>query len=394
MIKLLLGNENIDVNFQYEHIKYNPHHELISKKTALCFAIERDDINIVKLLLSTNKIDVNALNIEKHTSMTALHKAVLSNNKEIIQILLNYQSIDINIKDNLGRKPIQLTKDQEIIDLFPEKHDDTENTKLLSEIEELKRENAELKKKQSIFQLESVDSKSIKSMQFVNKIGNGKGSTFSTVSLNKLYVLKEVSKENIQQLKNEFEMMNMLHHPNVQKAHNIFIDDPKRPPSILLEYFPYCIGQAIQDKILSNVQKVFAIYQIAEGMKYIHSRNIVHQNLRLANIMISDDGIIKIGGFRKSHLITSENISDKDVDVYSFGVIVQFILNINKSEDGHNEPSELAKLLINSCCKNKERPSFIRICELLEEKEFKLIQLSQQETKIITQIIDQYKKQC
>ena len=66
----------------------------------------------------------------------------------------------------------------------------------------------------------------------------------------------------------------MLNHPNMLKTHVLFINDDSLPPSILLEYRPFSIKKAINDKTLSKVQKSFIIYQIAEGMKYIHSMKI------------------------------------------------------------------------------------------------------------------------
>ena len=49
---------------------------------------------------------------------------------------------------------------------------------------------------------------------------------------------KNFKKENFQWLLDEFEIMNMLHHPNIQKSHRLIIEDIKILPSILLEYFP------------------------------------------------------------------------------------------------------------------------------------------------------------
>ena len=88
-----------------------------------------------------------------------------------------------------------------------------------------------------------------------------------------------------------------LHHPNVLQEYGIFVGDESNPPSILLEYCPLNIEQAIMNKELSNVKIVCAIYQIAEGMKYIHSLNIIHCNIKPAHILIDSEGTIKISDF-------------------------------------------------------------------------------------------------
>ena len=94
--------------------------------------------------------------------------------------------------------------------------------------------------------------------------------------------------ENDQKIMKEFEIMKMLDHPNVLKAIDIIYDD-KNHPSILFEECSTNLHQAIQNKIFSKVQIVSSIYQIADGMKYIHSRKINHLNLKPTNILISKD---------------------------------------------------------------------------------------------------------
>ncbi len=140
--------------------------------------------------------------------------------------------------------------------------------------------------------------------------------------------------KNNQKIKNEFEIMKMLDHPNVLKAVDIIYDD-KKVPSILYEKCSTDLKHAIQNKIFSKVQLVYSIFQIAEGMKYIHSRKIIHLNLNPTNILISEDGTIKISDFKNAEKITSENETKEIDDVYSFGKIVYFILSgreINDSE--------------------------------------------------------------
>ena len=140
---------------------------------------------------------------------------------------------------------------------------------------------------------DNIESNSLQSVQI---IGKSRAETFITVTINKRYVIKRM-RGNMQQSIDEFEVMNMLHHPNIQKAERIIVNDPNIPPSILVEYFPFNLKDSVQKKMLSHVNQVFMIFQIAEAMKYIHSRNIIHLNLRPVTILISEDGIIKISWF-------------------------------------------------------------------------------------------------
>ena len=154
----------------------------------------------------------------------------------------------------------------------------------------------------------------------------------------------------------------------------------------------------VQNKKISNANQVFLIFQLAETMKYIHSRKIIHNDLRPTKILISENGIIKISGFEKSKLLTLQNQNELCNDIKSFGIIVYFILSggqmLNLKDENDLTPFPiLAQQLINACCFYENKPSFERICNILEQKNYNLISLSQQETQEVNQKIKQYKKQ-
>ena len=164
----------------------------------------------------------------------------------------------------------------------------------------------------------------------------------------------------------------MLDHQNIIKLRDINYND-KKIPSILFEECPTNLSHAIQNKMLSNVQIVYSIFQITEGMKYIHSMNIIHLNLKPKNILISDDGTIKISDFKNAEKATNKNEIKENDDIYSFGEIVYFILSgreINNSEKETVLKSFplLAQQLIEACFYDdlERRPTFEIICDILE----------------------------
>lgn len=99
----------------------------------------------------------------------------------------------------------------------------------------------------------------------------------------------------------------MLDHPSVLKTYGIFFLVMKK---ILHRFFSKkCskdLSQVIEEKMFSNVDIAFSIYQIIEGMKYIHSLKIIHRDLKPSNILVTDDGTIKICDFSISKLITPD----------------------------------------------------------------------------------------
>lgn len=150
IIKLLLSNRKIDVNLRYEiinkdyrlknHWKGENDNETVEKKTPLQIAIEKNNIKIINLLLAKKMINVNMTSYcstshcnfndeeyktlddnDKEEEFSALHFAVSKGFMEIVKLLLDQETIDVNSKDQLGRKPVELTNNAGIKELFDNK---------------------------------------------------------------------------------------------------------------------------------------------------------------------------------------------------------------------------------------------------------------------------------
>ena len=234
--------------------------------------------------------------------------------------------------------------------------------------------------------------------------------------------------KNLQNFIQEYEIMNMLDHPNVLEAFGIFMSNKNIPPSILLEYCPTNLQKAIEDKSLTREEIVEIIYQIAEGMKYIHMKKIIHRDLKPTNILIASDGAVKncdfgisklmsveeqtmtrgVGSqkFMAPEIINEEDYYDEKVDVYSFGVLIFFVLSFGqlpkikifdilkgKKAEIPSSFSDFSKKLINDCWNHepKDRSSFQAILDNMERNHYNLIQLNKTEIRNIESFVKQHK---
>lgn len=64
-------------------------------------------------------------------------------------------------------------------------------------------------------------------------------------------------------------------------------------------------GSALQyiNSIEEVVDRLTIIGDIASGMEYLHARNVVHGDLRAANVLIGDDGRACVADFGLSRII-------------------------------------------------------------------------------------------
>ena len=118
IMNLLLSNEKIDVNMVskvYEKedddddvYKYKNYVQWEYIKTPLYYAVEKEKIDVIKILLSRGDIDLNyickgqKLNEKNNyiglNAKPAFNLAIENENIEIINLLLENQNIDVNIK--------------------------------------------------------------------------------------------------------------------------------------------------------------------------------------------------------------------------------------------------------------------------------------------------------
>ena len=107
----------------------------------------------------------------------------------------------------------------------------------------------------------------------------------------------------------EISILRQLNHPNVSKLRGIIM--PKdletfKQLYIVLDYAPSDLKKMIRSAItLEEDQVQMILYNILCGLNYIHSANILHRDLKTANILIYNDCQVKICDFGISTSIPS-----------------------------------------------------------------------------------------
>ena len=187
--------------------------------------------------------------------------------------------------------------------------------------------------------------------------------------------IKILNKENIKTpddkelVRIEIGILKLCHHPNIVRLldhleNNDYI-------YIVTEYIEGgTLGQYIKKKKFnfSERQATNIMSQIASGVKYLHQYGIVHRDLKPDNIMITqqnDFGVIKIMDFGLSKIVSpNESMADgygtlsyvapevllrtpynKEVDIWSMGVILYYILSGKLPFRGRKEQEVAEKIV-------------------------------------------------
>lgn len=103
----------------------------------------------------------------------------------------------------------------------------------------------------------------------------------------------------------EVRFLNTLRHPNIVSIHQSFVYGVDiwlvmelcsgGSCSDLLKYLNFNLGEDVI---------AFIIYQALSGLRYLHSLRRLHRDIKSANILITGDGIVKLGDFGVSSELT------------------------------------------------------------------------------------------
>jgi len=113
----------------------------------------------------------------------------------------------------------------------------------------------------------------------------------------------------------ELTVLRALNHDNIVRLYDIIPpNEPKKFSSltIISEFVEGNLHEMFQtNQFLTTLHVQYILYQILLGVKYMHSANIAHCNLKPVNILINEDCAIKISEFGSAKAV---NVDDAELD--------------------------------------------------------------------------------
>ncbi|KAM0022532.1 putative protein-serine/threonine kinase CMGC-CDK-CRK7-CDK9 family [Helianthus debilis subsp. tardiflorus] len=147
------------------------------------------------------------------------------------------------------------------------------------------------------------------------KIGQG---TYSNVyrardhKTGKMMALKKVRFDNSQPesvrfMAREITILRKLDHPNVMKLEGIITSRLSSNIYLVFEYMEHDLAGLISSPNIrfNDSQIKCYIRQLLKGVEHFHSRGILHRDIKTSNILVNNEGQLKIGDFGLANFVSS-----------------------------------------------------------------------------------------
>jgi mitogen-activated protein kinase 15 len=110
----------------------------------------------------------------------------------------------------------------------------------------------------------------------------------------------------------EIMFLQALKHDNIIRLLNVHRAENDKDIYLVFEFMETDLHVVIRAKLLEEIHKQYIIYQLLKTLKYLHSAEILHRDMKPSNLLLNSDCLMKVADFGLARSITAlETDSDK-----------------------------------------------------------------------------------
>jgi len=166
---------------------------------------------------------------------------------------------------------------------------------------------------------EDIDKHVLRKYEILQKLGKGAygivwkaidKKTRETVALKKIFDAFQNATD-AQRTFREIMFLQELHgHENIIKLLNVLKADNDRDIYLVFEHMETDLHAVIRANILEDIHKQYTMYQLLKALKYMHSANVLHRDMKPSNLLLNSECLVKVADFGLARSIASlENVN-------------------------------------------------------------------------------------
>jgi serine/threonine protein kinase len=158
----------------------------------------------------------------------------------------------------------------------------------------------------------------------------------------KLNANQSIARSELINIKRELLILRSLDHPNIVKYFQVDVSQEDSSVDIITEYVPSGSLFALLEKYKGLSESVIQNYtkQLLEGLSYLHENEVVHRDLKSANILVTENSTLKLTDFGCSRRFDSDsNGQSRSFKGSPYWMSPEMVLKL-----GHSYPSDIWSL--------------------------------------------------
>jgi mitogen-activated protein kinase 15 len=121
--------------------------------------------------------------------------------------------------------------------------------------------------------------------------------TRQTVALKKIFDAFQNATDAQRTFREIMFLQELSDHDNIIKLLNVLKAENDRDIYLVFEYMETDLHAVIRAAILEDIHKQYIMYQLLKAIKYMHSANVLHRDMKPSNLLLNSECYLKVADF-------------------------------------------------------------------------------------------------
>ena len=141
--------------------------------------------------------------------------------------------------------------------------------------------------------------------------------TRQTVALKKIFDAFQNADDSQRIFREIMFLQELGDHPNIVLLTNVLKPDDGKDIYLEFEYMQSDLHAVIRADILLPIHKQYIMHQLLKALLYMHSGDVVHRDIRPANLLLNSESLLKLAGFGLAHSVSApDNVAKPALSDY------------------------------------------------------------------------------